>query len=174
MGKQAQKQQCPPARKGTSEQTKMMIVAALSVALIVVVYVQFSGSEAEVPSSAPNEETAISETGVAPVAAPTVAWVPKVESTFEVTTLRTRKIEDILKRHPLDVARVVPSPNPMPVPPAEPVLVQAVYLNSRRGAAIIGNRIVRQGEALPNGQKLIAATPSGVVTGSRVSVEAAR
>jgi hypothetical protein len=154
-----------------SEKQKLILVALLTSALIFVLYAQFVASEQSVDvetTSPPVASLPTVESQPVAIKSPS-RDVPMLPQVFEVLSLPSRSLDEILQQTPLLVIKF----NPTTVPPsveAAPIVVRAVYGSADKSIAIVGDKILRAGDVLPDGRKLIGASPNGLKMRSRLPI----
>lgn len=176
------------APEAANQQKKLRLIGVLVLAFAAVLYVQFFSSEADLgDASIAGEMPAEAPTVPIAPAIATLDWTPALGREFTVVTLRSRTIEQILDRQPfvlpkpeeptlLAEVEIQSEPEPVPEiprepdPQPEPLEVRATYATAKRSVALVGEAIVRSGEQLPDGRKLVAAGPQGLQTAKRNAV----
>ena len=145
---------------GRSSQTKQKcIVAVLLVVLLIAVLCQAGDEQPSVESPAMVSLKADGAAGgtQGPNAATTDL------SRFVITRQLSRTpLDDVIASPVFAAERIGIEP-----PRVEPsrLTVQAVYGSQRQQSAIMGNFIVRAGQPLPDGRKVLSVTPDGVRLG---------
>ena len=170
-----QRQSTKQTPQQAQERKKRAFVGILAVALCAVLYIQFGGGEIEVSQDLPAEgETAQDSTPSTPViVSPVVNWVPTLSREYVSISLPSRSIEEIVMRHPMGDKVAVKTEIANEVK-SEPLVVTAIYSTPKRSAAIVGTSIVREGDKLPDGRRLVAAGPNGLQTQARPALSADR
>lgn len=171
----------PKTSQAAAQQKKLGLIAVLATAFLAVLYVQFFSGDGEPHAVTPTEAAAAVPTPATVAPAPKPDWMPALEREYAIATLKSRTVEQIIGRHPFAIelpeetvvlsevkVESVPEPQPLPLPEPEaepePLMVSAIYATPNRSAALVGEAIVRSGEDLPDGRKLIAASPLGLKT----------
>lgn len=155
---------------GTSSQTKQKcVVAVLLVVLLIAVLCQ-PGEEP--PSGESSAMVSLKADGAAGgTQSPNAATTDL--SRFVITRQLSRTPLDDVIASPVFAAEPIEIEPPQAEPPGvepsrfEPprLTVQAVYGSQHQQSAILGNSIVRTGQPLPDGRKVLSVTPDGVKLG---------
>ena len=156
-----------------NERRKQAFVVLLGIALSVVLYIQFGPSNEEVSQASPDaanvtQETPIPTASNVPLA---MTWSPSLTREYPSISLPSRTIEEIVLRQPMRAATaketLLASESMI-----EPLIVTAIYATPKRSAAIVGTSIVRDGDKLPDGRRLVAASPRGLQTQGNAAISA--
>ncbi len=156
-----------PTLQQAKERKKKAFVVLLGAALCAVLYVQFGHRDPAVQSSTSSALDVAQESAQPTMlsVSPAMAWTPSLSREYVTVSLPTRTIDEIVLRHPFfqqpseetKIAGEVSS---------GPLIVSAIYATPKRSAAIVGSSIVRDGDNLPDGRRLVAASPRGLQTQS--------
>ncbi|MGV3483753.1 MAG: hypothetical protein ACO1RT_04990 [Planctomycetaceae bacterium] len=166
-----------------AQQKRIGLIVVLGITFVGVLYVQFFSGDAE-PDVIPSASVPSGPVATAVATEPSSpTWTPKLDRDYASLTLKARKLDQIIERHALATAKppavevaplVVTEPVPVivappvaepePVPEPDPLLVRAIYATPKSSAALVGETIVHSGDELPNGKKLVAASPMGITT----------
>jgi hypothetical protein len=143
---------------GKSSQTKQKCaVAVLLVVLLIAVLCQPDDEESHVETSA---MVSLKADGAADgTRGPNAATADL--SQFVRTRQLSRASLDEVVASPAFSAERIAAPRVQP----SRLTVQAVYGSDRQQSAIVGNSIVRSGQPLPDGRKVLSVTPEGVKLG---------
>ncbi len=148
------------------EKKKLIFVGLLVIAFVAVLYLQFCTSD-ESTAMAFAVDAAVGKpkpiANASPVASTAAepTWSPALPVEYEIVTLKSRTLDQIIARHPL--AKPFTEVTSIEAPEVvEPIEVRAIYASSTHSAALIGVTIVRDGEALPDGRRLVTASPDGI------------
>lgn len=153
------------------EKQKQVLVVLLAIALLGVLWTQNMPNDEEVDvalDAMPTETQTPVIAEATPVAEPTLT-LPTLTQEFNVLTLPSRSLDQILGEAPTLVIKAKPV-NEMPPAESEPLIVRAVYGSGDKSAAIVGDTIVHAGEVLPDGRRVVGAGPGGLRMRSRLPV----
>ena len=156
-----------------NERRKQAFVVLLGIALCVVLYIQFVPSNDESSQASPDAADVTQETPIPTVSDVPLAmtWSPSLTREYPSISLPSKTIEEIVLRQPIRAAAAKETRLASEAM-TEPLIVSAIYATPKRSAAIVGTSIVRDGDKLPDGRRLVAASPRGLQTQIKASVSA--